>query len=88
MRPARDLPDRAGLAVREIELVIAVVGVGLQDAGVARKMRLRMLAVPVARVVEDRGRRPGAAERLIVADVDRKRPFDRTFKCVGEWAIV
>ena len=19
---------------------------------------------------------------------DRKRPFDRTFKCVGEWAIV
>jgi hypothetical protein len=51
-------------------------------------MRLRMLAAPIARVVEDRGRRPGAAERLIVADVDRKRPFDRTFKCVGEWAIV
>ena len=70
MRPARRLQDRAGLAVREIELVVAVVGVRLQDAGVAREMRLRMLAAPVARVVEDRGRRPGAAERLIVADVD------------------
>ena len=70
MRPARRLPDRAGLAVREIELVVAVVGVGLKDAGVANEMRLRMLAAPVARVVEDRGRRPGAAERLIVADVD------------------
>jgi hypothetical protein len=33
-------------------------------------MRLRMLAPPIARVVEDRGGRPGAAERLIVADVD------------------
>ena len=70
MRPARRLLDRAGLAVREIELVVAVVGVGLQDARVANEMRLRMLAAPVARVVEHRGRRPGAAERLIVADVD------------------
>ena len=70
MHPARRLPDRAGLAVREIELVVAIVGVGLQDAGVACEMRLRVLAAPVARVMEDRGRRPGAAERLIVADVD------------------
>ena len=67
---ARCLSDRAGLAVREIELVVAVVGVGLQDARVAMQMRLRMLAAPVARVVEHRGRRPGAAERPIVADVD------------------
>ena len=70
MRPARRLPDRAGLAVREIELVVAVVGVRLQDAGVAREMRLRMLAPPIARVMEDRGRRPGAAERPIVANID------------------
>ena len=37
-------------------------------------MRLRMLAPPVARVVEDRGRRPGAAERAIVADVNPEPP--------------
>ena len=67
---ARRLPDRAGLAVPEIEPVVAVVGVRLQDAGVASEVRLRMLAPPVARVVEDRGGRPGAAERLVVADVN------------------
>ena len=33
-------------------------------------MRLRVLASPIARVMEDCGGRPGAAERLVVADVD------------------
>ena len=33
-------------------------------------MRLRMLAAPVTRVMEDRGGRPGAAERLVIADID------------------
>ena len=42
----------------------------MQDAGVARQMRLRVLAPPIVRVMEDRGGRPGAAERLIVADVN------------------
>ena len=70
MRPARRLPDRAGLAVRKIELVVAVVGVRLQNADISCEMRQRMLAARVARVVEDRGRLPGAAERPIVADID------------------
>ena len=70
MHPARRFPNRGGLPVREIQLVVAVVGVGLQDAGVARQMRLRVLAPPIVRVMEDRGGRPGAAERLIVADVN------------------
>ena len=35
-------------------------------------MRLRVLAPPVARVTEDRGWRPGAAERLVVANVNPK----------------
>ena len=70
MRPTRRLQDRAGLAVRQIELVVAVVGVGLQDAGVAGEMRLRMFAAAVARVIEDRRGRPGAAERPVVAHVD------------------
>jgi hypothetical protein len=33
MHPTCRLPDRAGLSVGLIELAIAVVGVGLQDAG-------------------------------------------------------
>lgn len=45
MRPAGSLPDRAWLASRQIELVIPVIGVGLQDAGIARQMRLGMLAL-------------------------------------------
>ena len=73
MRPTRRLQDRARLAVRQIELVVAVVGVRLKDAGVSGEMRLRMLPAPVARVVEDRRGRP-AAERPIVADIDPEPP--------------
>ena len=70
MRPACGLPDRAGLAVREIELFVAIIGVGLQDAGVVNEMRLRALACPIARGIEQRRRRPGAAERPVVVDVN------------------
>ena len=70
MRPTGRLPDRARLVVDEIELVVAVIGVGLQDAGVSRQMRLRMLAAPIARIVEHRSRRPDAAERPVVAHID------------------
>ena len=63
-----------GLRSAQIELVVAVIGVGLQDAGVAGQMRLRMLAAPIARVIEHRRRRPGAAERPVVADVDPEPP--------------
>ena len=50
MHPTRRFPDRTRLAVRQIQLVVAVIGVRLQDACVARQMRLRMLAPPIARV--------------------------------------
>ncbi len=36
MHPARRLPDRAGLAAHEIELVVTVIGVRLEDAGTSR----------------------------------------------------
>jgi hypothetical protein len=49
MRPTRRLTDRTGFAVALIKLAIAVIGVGLQDAGIARQMRLRMLATAIAR---------------------------------------
>ena len=74
MHPARRLPDRAGLAVRQIELVVAVIGVRLQDAGISRQMRLRMLAPAIARVVEHRRGRPGAAEGLVVSNINPAPP--------------
>ncbi len=70
MRPAGSLPDRSWLASRQIELVVPVIGVGLQDADIPGQMRLGMLALAVAGVVEHRCRRTRAAERPVVPDVD------------------
>ena len=39
--------------------------------GYPARRRLRMFATPIARVVEDRRRRPGGAEGRVVADIDR-----------------
>ncbi len=74
MNPTRRLPDRAGFPIALIKLAIAVIGVGLQDAGISRQMRLRMLAAAIARVIEHRSRRAGAAEGLVVANVDPTSP--------------
>ena len=49
--------------------VVAGIGIGLQDAGIADKMRLWMFTAAIARIVEQRRRRCGAAERAIVADI-------------------
>jgi len=68
------LPDRTRFSARQIQLVVAVIGVGLQNAGVTRQMRLRMLALAIARVVEDRRGRSGAAERLVVANIGPQSP--------------
>jgi hypothetical protein len=38
MRPTRRLTNRAGLAVREIQLVVAVIGVRLQNPLVTDQM--------------------------------------------------
>lgn len=48
MRPAGSFPDRSGLVPGQIELVVSVIGVGLQDAGTPGQMPLRMLALAVA----------------------------------------
>jgi hypothetical protein len=50
MDPARCLPDRSRLPPGQIELVIPVIGVGLQDAGVACQMRLGVLALETSAV--------------------------------------
>ena len=70
MAPAQRLDDRTGLAVGKIEAVVAVVSVGLQNAGVTGQMPLGMLARSIARGVEQRRRWVLAAERPVVADVD------------------
>src|SRR5205809_235667 len=53
-----------------VELAIAAVGVGLEDAGVVGQMRLGMLAGPIARVIEHGRRRRRSAEWLVVAHID------------------
>ena len=69
MHPAGGFLDGAGLALRLIELGVTAKGVGLQDAAVSGQMRLRVRAAAIARVVEHRRRRIGAAERLVVAHI-------------------
>ena len=62
------------MAPGQIELVVPVIGVGLQDAGIPRQMRLRMLAPAVARVVEHRRRRTGSAKRPVVPHINPASP--------------
>jgi SAM-dependent methyltransferase len=62
------------MAPSHIELVVPIIGVGLQDAGVSGQMRLGMLALAVARVVEHRRRRTRSPKRPIVPDVNPASP--------------
>jgi len=48
MRKAASLEDQARLTVCRIEFVIAGKGIGLQNAGPRRQMRLGMFTAPVA----------------------------------------
>jgi site-specific DNA recombinase len=45
--PTRGLGDRPGLSVRLVERVVAGIGIGLQDAGIAGQMQVRVLGRPV-----------------------------------------
>ena len=53
MSPAEGRLDHAGGPARLEELVVSAVGVGLQDAGVAGKVNLRMLAATITGIVKD-----------------------------------
>ena len=61
--------DRARFAVRVVQFVIAAEGVGLEDPGIVGKMRLRVLAAAIARVIKHRRRRTLSAKGPIVADI-------------------
>jgi hypothetical protein len=70
MRPAGSFGDRPGRTLRRIELVEPRIGIGLENARIAIKMTLGMLAGAVARIEEHGRRRITAAKRPIVAHVD------------------
>ncbi len=67
--PAQRLDDRTRLPVGKIEAIVAVEGVGLQNAGVTGQMPLGMLPRSIARGVEQRRWWVLAAERPVVADI-------------------
>src|SRR6185437_14492212 len=60
-----------------VQLVVAAIGVGLQDTGEALEMPRGMLLPSVARGVIERGRRRRSAERPIVANVGPDMSLDR-----------
>ncbi len=74
MGPARRLGDRARLSPGVVQLAVAAIGVGLQDAGPGGEMLPWMPARAVARVEEHGGRRRATAERLIVTHIGPTSP--------------
>jgi hypothetical protein len=74
MAPTQRLDDRAGLAVGQIEAVVAVERVGLQNAGIAAEMPLGMLPRSIARGVEQGRRGILPAEWPVVADIQPNPP--------------
>jgi hypothetical protein len=48
MHPARRLPDGTRRSTWEIEFSVAVIGIGLKDAGVSGEMCLGVFSLPVA----------------------------------------
>jgi hypothetical protein len=77
MRPARGLGDRAGLAAGCVEFVQPGIGVGLQDAGIAGQMPLRVVAAFFGRAIGaatpevpqgcTQGRRPASSSAMILS---------------------
>ena len=70
MGPAQGLDDRSGLAIGREQPVVTGIGVSLQDAGEVAQMLRGMIARAVSRSPEQHGRRIGAAEGPVVADID------------------
>ena len=74
--PACRFGDRGRLAANRIEIVEAIIGIGLQDPAIAGQMPARMLATAIARVVEHGGRMRRTAKRAIIAHIDPKPAGD------------
>ena len=72
-RPFRRFGDRIRLALGLAKIAKYDKVVCLENSRSLGKALLQMLAVPVARIVDDRGRRTGTAERTVV--VNKVLPF-------------
>ena len=72
--PACGLDHRRRPAPAVIKVVVARIGIGLQDAAIGRQMLPRVFPGPAARIMEGRGRRVGTAERPVVPHVGPQPP--------------
>jgi hypothetical protein len=75
--PTKGGSDRSRRARGIVQLVVAAVGVSLQDTGEAVKMPYGMLVPAIARGIVESGRRRTSSERPIVADIGPDVPLDR-----------
>ena len=69
MAPAERAVDRTGIAAGAVEVVVAAVGIGLQDALPSGEVPVGMGHLPVAGEVKQRGRRRAARKGAVVADI-------------------
>lgn len=67
---AASLEHGTRIATVAIPLAVAAIGVGLEDGPPTGKVRLKALAAPVARIVEERRRRVGTRKWDVAADID------------------
>src|SRR5690348_5966292 len=74
MDPAPRLHQWARLAIGLVQLGVTAIGIGLKDPGILLQMCLRVLARPIARVVEHRRRWRRPAKRTVVAHVNPTSP--------------
>src|SRR5690606_21032672 len=69
MCPTERAGERGWRSARPEQLVIAGIGIGLEDPAIARQVVDGMLAAPISRILEQRRRRSAPAERAVVADI-------------------
>src|SRR5690606_22189350 len=72
--PAERARDRPRTSLRLVELVVARVGIGLEQAGEAGEMLARMDGRSVPGIAEDCGRRRPTTEGPVVANYVHRRP--------------
>src|SRR5215216_1767942 len=75
MGPAQCRGDRSSGARGTVERIVAVIGVGLQDAAEVSKVPRGMLTSPVARGVVQRRWRRASAKRAVIPDIGPNVPL-------------
>jgi hypothetical protein len=70
MREAGRFQHGTGIAALAIKLVVAAIVIALKDPGPCREMGLRVLAAPIARLVEQGSWRIGPGKGAVIAHID------------------